>query len=483
VNGKSVGAGDNFGRTYVMNIAAPLHPGTNLLAVEAVNGADRPNPAGLIASLSIRYQDGRQLNVDTDSQWQSATAARSDWRSALDADAAWRPAIELGSLGMAPWGDIEQNTGVTDIFPDITRIGDWLTTSGLAPDFAYQTHSGSAALRYIHRRTADRDIYFVANKTPELQQALCTFRVTGRTPELWWPDSGQRERLAAFAAGDGRTQFPLRLGPVGSVFVVFESQPEPSADPILTIIRNGTTTMSTTEPLDSEAITVRRAADGVVEAVVRQPGSYRMVSGTGKVWTLDVPSVPEPLPLTGSWQLTLSPTGVPQAYSLSRLISWSELNDREGMYYAGPGIYRKTFSIPPEYTVAPMRLTLDLGNVQVISQVKLNGRDCGIQWKTPYEVDITDTARSGENQLEIWVANLWINRMIGDEQLPEDSDRNPNGTLKAWPAWLEQGLPSPTGRQTMTSWRLWPKDSPLQPSGLLGPVVIKASVLLRPKPE
>ena len=65
--------------------------------------------------------------------------------------------------------------------------------------------------------------------------------------------------------------------------------------------------------------------------------------------------------------------------------------------------------------------------------------------------------------------------MIGDEQLPEDSERNPNGTLKRWPEWLEAGKPSPTDRFTLTSWRLWQKDSPLVESGLLGPVKLRAT--------
>jgi hypothetical protein len=74
--------------------------------------------------------------------------------------------------------------------------------------------------------------------------------------------------------------------------------------------------------------------------------------------------------------------------------------------------------------------------------------------------------------LEIKVVNLWPNRMIGDEQLPDDSERNPDGTLKTWPTWLESGQKSPTGRYTFTTWRLWKKDSPLQQSGLIGPVKI-----------
>jgi hypothetical protein len=77
--------------------------------------------------------------------------------------------------------------------------------------------------------------------------------------------------------------------------------------------------------------------------------------------------------------------------------------------------------------------------------------------------------------LEVRVVNLPINRMLGDELLPEDSERNANGTLKGWPQWLLDGKPSPTGRFTFTSWRLWKTGAPLQESGLLGPVTVRAS--------
>jgi len=66
----------------------------------------------------------------------------------------------------------------------------------------------------------------------------------------------------------------------------------------------------------------------------------------------------------------------------------------------------------------------------------------------------------------------------GDEQLPEDSERNNNGTLKQWPEWLNSGQPSPTGRFTFTSWRLYHKNDPLVESGLLGPVTLQASALV-----
>jgi len=121
---------------------------------------------------------------------------------------------------------------------------------------------------------------------------------------------------------------------------------------------------------------------------------------------------------------------------------------------------------------------LDLGKVSVMAAVKLNGTDLGILWKPPYRVDITDAVKTGDNVLELRVVNLPVNRMIGDELLPEDSERNKNGTLKQWPQWLMDGKPSPSGRFTFTSWRLWKKDAPLQESGLLGPVSVRTTAKL-----
>jgi hypothetical protein len=105
-----------------------------------------------------------------------------------------------------------------------------------------------------------------------------------------------------------------------------------------------------------------------------------------------------------------------------------------------------------------------------MARVRLNGKDLGILWKPPYRLDVTAALRPGDNELLVEVVNLWVNRMIGDEQLPGDSLRNTDGTLKEWPDWIRKGQPAPNGRHTFTTGPLWKGDEPLRESGLLGPV-------------
>jgi len=176
-----------------------------------------------------------------------------------------------------------------------------------------------------------------------------------------------------------------------------------------------------------------------------------------------------PIPVTAPWHLDLS--GYSQ--TLASLVSWSESNVPLVRYFSGTGTYKTTFTMSKDRLKKGMRYVLDLGRVEVMAQVIVNGRNFGVLWKAPYTVDVTEALKPGQNDLVVRVTNLWINRMIGDESLPPDSDRNPDGTLKAWPEWVLKGGSSPTGRQTFSSWPLWRKGDPLRPSGLLGPVVLK----------
>jgi hypothetical protein len=175
---------------------------------------------------------------------------------------------------------------------------------------------------------------------------------------------------------------------------------------------------------------------------------------------------------------------------LEVLRSLSEHSDPGVRHFSGTATYRTRFTLPPEAVSAAgaggasRRLFLDLGQVRVIASVRLNGHALGTLWASPYRFEVTEAVRSGENDLEVEVTNLWVNRLLGDEEQPEDSDRNPDGTLRQWPAWLAAGEPSPTGRFTFTSWRLWRKGEPLQESGLLGPVrLVSAWAVAVPVPQ
>jgi hypothetical protein len=77
--------------------------------------------------------------------------------------------------------------------------------------------------------------------------------------------------------------------------------------------------------------------------------------------------------------------------------------------------------------------------------------------------------RKGDNELDIEVVNRWPNRLIGDERMPDDGIKDGK-----WPEWLTKGLPRTSGRYTFTTYRHYSKDSPLLPSGLLGPVKVVA---------
>ena len=251
-------------------------------------------------------------------------------------------------------------------------------------------------------------------------EAVCTFRVSGKRPQLWDPETGARRELPEFSSQDGRIAVPLRFGPTQSWFVVFGENSRPAPP---------------------------------------------------KAGAKNFPTWARAAALEGPWQVSFDPKwgGPVGPVTFEALADWSTRSEPGIKYYSGTATYAGKFQTAD--LKAPT--LLDLGRVEVMAEVTLNGKSLGILWKPPYRVEVTGALQRGENTLEIKVVNLWVNRMIGDEQLPEDSERNANGTLKAWPAWLAEGKPSPTGRFTFTSWRLWKKEDRLVPSGLLGPVTIQ----------
>jgi hypothetical protein len=197
-------------------------------------------------------------------------------------------------------------------------------------------------------------------------------------------------------------------------------------------------------------VEVTADANGKVSLLVREPGSYEWTTSSGQTAGIEIPSVPPAIEIAGPWHLTFPPKwGAPDPTTLTNLISWSDSADPGIKYFSGTATYTTTFIYPGTVSdTAGQKLLLDIGDIRVMAHVKLNGQDCGIVWKRPYRVDVTHVIKSGENQLEISVANLWPNRMIGDAALPE------------------------TNRLTWSSWEPFTTESKLLKSGLLGPVKI-----------
>ncbi len=232
----------------------------------------------------------------------------------------------------------------------------------VSPDFDYNKPEVDTRLLFVHRKVSDGDIYFVDNRSDRTEQVDATFRVTGKEPELWRPETGQTEP-ASFKITDGRTTVPLTLEPWGTVFVVF---------------RNATHETSRTLPAKTES----------------------------PLATVD-----------GPWGVSFQPgRGAPQSISLDKLSSWSDNPDAGVKFFSGTGTYSKTIDAAPEWLKKGTQVWIDLGDVKNLAEVTVNGKRLGIVWHTPYRVDATAALKPGKNDVSIEVTNAWVNRMIGDQQ-------------------------------------------------------------------
>lgn len=221
------------------------------------------------------------------------------------------------------------------------------------------------------------------------------------------------------------------------------------------------------KPKDAE-----RSAVDLLHRKIWRSGDYVFKTADGKKHRRSVrlPAVHE---IGGPWSVEFDPRwGGPGQVTFEDLADWSKHENDGIRYYSGAATYRRQFSwrekLPPAAGVA-----LDLGKVASLASVTLNGKDLGTVWKPPYQVEVTEALRDGENTLEIRAVNMWVNRLIGDEHLPEDCERNSQGEVVAWPQWILDGKRSPTGRYTFSSIHFWSKDDPLLRSGLLGPVCFR----------
>jgi hypothetical protein len=556
--------------------------------------------------------------------------------------------VRSPSLENYPQGDeeVRQLAEAAKIITDKSPA-QMLAELKVPPDFETVGVPGQAA--FIHRVVGDTDIYFVSSPRERPAKLECAFRVSGRVPELWHPDTGRIEDAPVWREENGRTIVPLKLDPVGSVFVVFR---KPAADhivsaqftatgpdaqtppPELTILKaeygiftttlapqtadvtgrvagqvkdgqrnvsvgnalaggndpapgvvkqlrvdyggpdarsvsaeEGTvlevpegaqiiraiygvlkdlppltsktadvtqrvaaqvkggavavradTALAGTDPAPNvvkELVvdyrhrgamkTVRVAEGGLLELPEEeptagpanglavndagqpvfwawQPGKVEAKTAAGRVVKAEELDVPKPVEVSGAWELNFPPNlGAPASVSLPKLVSWTEHPDQGVKYFSGTATYVQEVEIPAELLGEGRSLWLDLGEVKNIAEVFVNGKPLGILWKPPFRTEITSAVQPGKNKFEIQVTNLWPNRLIGDEQLPEDRKWADNLALKEWPQWVLDGKPSPTGRITFTTWHHWKKDNQPLPSGLLGPVTLQTAARVEVK--
>jgi hypothetical protein len=312
------------------------------------------------------------------------------------------------------------------------------------PDFA----SASANLLYIHRHDGPAEIYFVSNQQDQAITTECTFRVAGLLPELWHPDSGRMESVPYYHTSQGRTVVPIHFDPSGSVFVLFR-KPAPDGPPVAAVKLNGQDLYASNS--DSTA-TLPILAGGRIILTADQPGTYEIITGSGKSVKQDCAALPPQLDVTGPWQLDFPPKlGAPATATLDQLGSWSDSANDGIKYFSGTATYRHDLELSADWLAKDRHVYLDLGSVKNLAEVTLNGKPLGILWKAPFRLDITEAAHVGTNHLELKITNLWPNRLIGDQKLPEDK------------------------RITWASVSLYKADSPLLPSGLLGPVTLSSA--------
>lgn len=270
-----------------------------------------------------------------------------------------------------------------------------LAKAGVSPDFRMSGASADAEVLFVHRTLGDGDLWFLNNRKTVDERVEARFRVTGKQPELWYADSGRSEPVS-YRIENGETIVPLTLGAESSVFVVFR------------------------KPAKANSLMIKKAVPTAVA-------------------TLDRP-----------WQVAFqADRGAPAGITLPKLASLSDQAEPGVRYFSGMATYTSSFTLPKSVN-AGAPLWLNLGEVGEIAEVSVNGKHVGYAWHKPYRVDLSGVVRKGVNSVEVKVANLWVNRLIGDAQ--------PGAEKVTW-----------------TSFPTYRADTALRPSGLIGPVTLESA--------
>ncbi|MFH0761364.1 MAG: glycosyl hydrolase [Bacteroidota bacterium] len=331
------------------------------------------------------------------------------WGGELDVTGKMVPFPSLHSM---PW---------PALYPDYDATAKILQALKINPDF---TSAGS--VRYVHRTLPGREVYFIANRTGKAVEKTCTFRDGTLSAELWDANTGEIIPLTELAETSAGIAIPIEFAEYQSFFVVFNSS------------KNKDERIKNKEPF------------------------VKTEEQRSEIKTLAT--------LEGSWEVSFDPNwGGPESVVFESLTDWTKRPEEGIKYYSGIATYSKTFDLSNNINRDKNnRIYLNLGVVKNMARVRLNGKDLGVIWCAPWQVEITQAVKARGNKLEIEVANLWTNRLIGDENEPDD------GVIDGkWPEWLLNGTRRPIKRYTFTTYHYYKKGDPLIESGLMGPVTIR----------
>jgi len=354
----------------------------------------------------------------------------------------------------------------------------------ITPDFSYKVHGNNhfgellhpgSGVEFIHRIIDGADVYFVSNQHDKAKVIEATFRVNSMFPEFWYPETGRIEKVCEYSvANDGRMSVTMRLEESEAVFVVFR-QPLVKNQGIVSVTKNG-------QPANLKFSN----HDDKTYLLTKETGTYHLKKADGTSQRVKVKNIPTPLEVKGPWKVSFTSTyKATEPIEMPSLISLSEHANEEVKHFSGTAVYDIGLIVPSNMINKNQRITLDLGVVQVIAEVILNGKSLGVVWKPPYRVDVTDMLVKGKNSLQIKVANQWVNRLIGDRNLPDDCEWTTKtgstapgmGLLKV-PEWVVNNTPRPSEqRKAFVGWQ-WPHlaEKEVLPSGLIGPVHLVVEV-------
>jgi hypothetical protein len=235
--------------------------------------------------------------------------------------------------------------------------------------------------------------------------------------------------VAMYREENGYTLVPMHLAPEGSMFVVFRDTKQEKH--IQRLEKDGVPVWPEFSlPVGETAAFAFERNEGGITASVSQPGNYIVHWSDKSVssFTADEPLLKKRI--AGEWKMKfLSHWGPQEEVVADTLGSWSDSPDEAIKFYSGKVEYSNSFDLSST-EISGRRVFLDLGNVQEIASLKVNGKDAGITWIAPFRHDITGLITEGTNHIVVTVVNSWVNRLIGDGGKPPEERFTRTNVLK-----------------------------------------------------